>query len=87
MWDRAAAVAGWLSAAGCGKGDRVVCVTGNRPEILAVLFGANLIGAIFVPPNPELTGQFLGHQLANSEPAVVFVQADLLETVRRRTCG
>ncbi|MEU0508900.1 AMP-binding protein [Amycolatopsis sp. NPDC006125] len=82
VWDKAAAVAGWLSAAGCGKGDRVVCVTGNRPEILAVLFGANLIGAIFVPLNPELKGQFLGHQLANSEPAVVFVQADLLETVR-----
>ena len=34
-------------------------------------------GAIFVPINTELKGAFLQHQLKNTEPRVVVVDAEL----------
>lgn len=54
-------LAGALMAAGVAVGDAVVVLMGNRPEAIAAIFAAGLIGAVAMPvstfaPAPELTG-------------------------------
>jgi crotonobetaine/carnitine-CoA ligase len=75
---RSDAIAGGLRELGVGPGDRVLAFLSNRPEFLELLVGANKCGAIFVPLNTELKGSFLEHQLRNSAPRVVVIDADLL---------
>jgi acyl-CoA synthetase (AMP-forming)/AMP-acid ligase II len=67
-----------LVALGVDRGERVGILMGNRPEAVAALFGAALIGAVAVPlstfgPKPELA-----HMLETAEIAVVLTQAQLL---------
>jgi long-chain acyl-CoA synthetase len=52
--DRVAALAGGLTALGCGVGDRVAVVMDNRPEYLEVLFAAWWAGLAVVPVNAKL---------------------------------
>ncbi len=60
------AIGGGLAARGVGKGDRVAIMLPNcEANVLAVLALAKL-GAIQLPINPFLKGEFLRHQLADS---------------------
>ena len=43
------AAAAFLTSQGVRKGDRVVCFSENRPEILTALYACSRIGAIFTP--------------------------------------
>jgi len=67
-----------LLAAGVRPGDAVGIVMGNRPEALASVFGAALVGAVAAPmstfsPRPELA-----HLIATCEARVVLAQPELL---------
>jgi crotonobetaine/carnitine-CoA ligase len=57
--------------------DRVLALVKNRIEFMLAMVATQKLGAIFVPINTELKGAFLEHQLRNSEPKVVFVDAAL----------
>lgn len=70
-------LASGLAALGIGKGDRVVAMLGNGKAFLVTMIATHKRGAIFVPVNTELKGAFLRHQLSNTEPRVVFVDAAL----------
>lgn len=76
------AVAGWLVRNGCRPGDRIVCMAGNRAELVATMVGANRAGAVFVPLNPELVGSFLHHQITNAEPVAIFVEEALVPRLK-----
>jgi fatty-acyl-CoA synthase len=70
-------VARGLLSTGIGKGARVGILMGNRPEAVASLFGAGLIGAVVVPlstfsPKPELS-YLLGH----SDVSALLLQASM----------
>ena len=70
-------VAKALLALGVGKGARVGVLMGNRPEAVATLFGAALVGAVTVPlstfsPKPELS--FL---LAHADISVLLLQTTM----------
>jgi fatty-acyl-CoA synthase len=70
-------VARALLSTGIGKGARVGILMGNRPEAVASLFGAGLIGAVVVPlstfsPKPELS-YLLGH----SDVSALLLQASM----------
>jgi fatty-acyl-CoA synthase len=43
------AAAAFLTSQGVRKGDKVVCVSENRPEILTTLYACSRIGAVFTP--------------------------------------
>jgi fatty-acyl-CoA synthase len=43
------AAAAFLTSQGVRQGDRVVCVSENRPEILTALYACSRIGAVFTP--------------------------------------
>lgn len=74
-WERAVAAANAFRDLGVGKGDTVVVQMPNRSEFLDAWFGATLLGAVTVPLNIHLKGEFLRHQLDVANPAVAVVGA------------
>jgi carnitine-CoA ligase len=73
---RAGAVAAGLRAAGIGAGDRVATILPNRIEAVEVFFACARVGAVQVPMNYWLRGEFLRHQLADCEPRVLVADAE-----------
>ncbi|HEU5084449.1 MAG TPA: class I adenylate-forming enzyme family protein [Acidimicrobiales bacterium] len=74
----ARAIGRGLLAAGVRRGDAVGVVMGNRPEAVAAIFGAALVGAVAAPmstfsPRPELA-----HLIDTCEARVVLTQSELL---------
>jgi acyl-CoA synthetase (AMP-forming)/AMP-acid ligase II len=70
--------AGALAALGVEPGDRVLALATNSKAFLVAMLGAHKRRAVFTPVNTELKGPFLAHQVRNSRPRVVVVDAELL---------
>lgn len=86
-------VAGGLADLGVAKGDRVAVLLTNCQELIEVFYACAKLGAILVPVNCFLKGEFLCHQLADAEPRVLVsddighraaMDADPDSTVQRR---
>ncbi|HEX9684045.1 MAG TPA: AMP-binding protein [Acidimicrobiales bacterium] len=75
MADAAARIAAGLSELGLGRGHRLAFIAPNRPEVLELLFGVARVGAIQVPLNYFLKGDFLRYQLADSDAQVLVCDA------------
>ncbi|BDE15546.1 ATP-dependent acyl-CoA ligase [Mycobacterium sp. 20KCMC460] len=73
---RSDAVASALHANGVRAGDRVALLTPNRPEVAELFFGLAKLGAIQVPLNAALKGDFLRYQLSQSGASIVVVDAE-----------
>lgn len=73
------ATAARLVARGVAPGDRVGLVMGNRPELVAGIFGAALAGAVVVPLSTFATRPELMDMLARSEVVGVVTQSRLLD--------
>ena len=67
---------------GLQEDENVFCFLKNSAEFLISLFAAMKIGAIFVPINTELRGQFLEHQFLNCEPKISLIDNTLLEVFK-----
>lgn len=63
-----------LLAWGVRPGDRVLCMAGNRPEILVALFATARCGAIFVPVNPAAPAVETAALLRDSTPKVALAE-------------
>jgi crotonobetaine/carnitine-CoA ligase len=74
------ALASALADLSVQPGDRVMALVHNSKEFLLTMIATHKRKAIFVPINTELKGSFLQHQLKNTEPRVVFVEAGLRAT-------
>lgn len=61
-------VAAALQAAGVEKGDRVAINLPNRLEYIVLIYAVAKAGAIQVPLNTYLRGDFLSHQLVQTTP-------------------
>ena len=70
------ALASSFAGLGIGPGDRVAVMLRNGREFLVAMVATHKRGAIFVPLNMELRGAFLEHQLRNTEPKLLVVEAD-----------
>lgn len=64
-----------LVARGVGPGDRVALVLGTTPEVIELLFGAELVGAVPMIVNPSLPAQAIARRVALVGARVV-VDAD-----------
>jgi crotonobetaine/carnitine-CoA ligase len=64
-------LSGGLQAIGVQKGDRVAVILTNRIEYLVVIYAIAKLGAIQVPINTYLRGEFLRHQLGESQASVI----------------
>jgi acyl-CoA synthetase (AMP-forming)/AMP-acid ligase II len=67
----AAALARFLSTAGCRPGDRVALLAGNTPQHLAARLAAASLGLVMVPINTSLAPPEVAWILANAHPRVV----------------
>jgi len=70
---RTDAIAAGLSVAGVARGERVAIVCENRLEMLELFFAVAKLGAIQVPLNAYLKGEFLRYQLADSRASALIV--------------
>lgn len=70
-----------LIAEGVGPGDTVASMLDNTLECVLLWFAVNKIGAIWVPVNTALKGEFLRHQLADSGARLVFAEADYCDRI------
>jgi crotonobetaine/carnitine-CoA ligase len=71
MHERAEAVAAGLAGLGVQKGDRVATILPNRIEHAELIFACARLGALHVPVNVFLKGDFLSYQLAHAAASVV----------------
>lgn len=75
--DRAARIATALSAAGVEQGGRVALLGENSADFVAVLFGTEMLGAVFVPLNTRLAPGEIAFQLEDSGASVLVHDAAL----------
>lgn len=79
------AVAGALHELGINKGQRVALILPNCEQAVLSTLALAKLGAVQVPVNPHLKGDFLRHQLADSgATAVITDAAGLAEAMRLR---
>ena len=76
-----ARIAHGLSSIGVAPGDRVCAMLDNNVDFILAWFGANRIGAVFVPINTDLKGDFLRHQLIDADPGVMIAEAAYAERI------
>lgn len=74
-------VAGHLESLGVGPGDRVAVLLPNSIDFVQAWTGIAWLGAVFVPMNTGLKGEFLAHQLRSAKARVVICHARLLPVV------
>jgi crotonobetaine/carnitine-CoA ligase len=78
MLQRTRRAAGALRALGLGRGERLLSLMPNRPETVLGWFGANWLGATYVPINTAWRGALLQHAVALADARVLLVHASLL---------
>jgi acyl-CoA synthetase (AMP-forming)/AMP-acid ligase II len=84
----AGALASHLGAAGVGPGDRVVLMMGNRPELIAAIYGVSRLGAAAVLLSPAWKEREVEHALKLTSPVHAIVDATtapLLASIGRLT--
>ncbi|MER7274734.1 AMP-binding protein [Dactylosporangium sp. NPDC000244] len=69
--ERALRLAAGLHRLGVRRGDRVASMMPNRDEAVELFFACAALGAIQVPLNVYLKGEFLRYQLGDADPKVV----------------
>jgi fatty-acyl-CoA synthase len=80
--ERASAVARRLAAAGVGRGEAVVVLRRNHPDLLAMLFGARRLGATLAPVSHRLPAGTVTALRERIGPSLTVVEdrfADLIE--------
>ncbi len=71
LWALAQNAAAGLLLRGLKRGDRVAIWLPKQPEMVAGVFAAALIGAVFIPINPGLKPAQVAHILADSGAAIL----------------
>lgn len=72
-----------LRRLGVERGDKVAILLPNCFEFVAAWFAASNLGAVEVPNNPGLKGDFLCHNLNNCGAEVLFADAEVLSEIAR----
>lgn len=78
MLDHTRRAAAGLHDLGVDYGSHVLCWLPNSKETILTWFGANYLGATFIPINTAYRGHLLEHVIALSDANVLVTHADLL---------
>ncbi len=70
-----------LIGLGVRPGDTVTTMLDNNVDAVIAWLAINKIGAVSVPINTALRGDFLRHQIADSGSAIIICEADYLERI------
>jgi crotonobetaine/carnitine-CoA ligase len=74
-------LANGLSKLGVKKGQTVVTLLDNSADAVFIWFAINKLGAVSVPVNTALKGEFLRHQVGDAAAAVVIAESDYADRV------
>src|SRR5437763_10480103 len=80
-------VAGGLAELGVAPGDRVAVLSNNRMEFVELFFACAKLGAVIVPTNVFLKGDFLRYQLRDCEAENIIVDGPGAAAVAEDECG
>ncbi len=64
---------------GVKPGGHVLSFLPSSPEAIAVWYGLNYLGAVYIPANPAYKGNLLAHVIRNSGASIVVTHAQLVE--------
>ena len=81
VWNLTLRRAAGLQQLGVGRGQTVVCILDNNVDAIVSWFAANLLGAVWVPVNTALKGEYLRHQIADAGAPVVLAESDYAQRV------
>ncbi len=70
-----------LAALGVRAGDTVTTMLDNNVDAVIAWLAINKIGAVSVPINTALRGEFLRHQISDSDAAIVICETEYLERI------
>lgn len=70
-----------LAELGVGSGDAVALLMGNSRELVLSTYGSSKLGAVWIPTNTALRGDFLIDAISRSTADVLLVDEDLLPRV------
>ncbi|MCO1799338.1 ATP-dependent acyl-CoA ligase [Pseudomonas aeruginosa] len=74
-------LANGLATLGVVKGQTVVTLLDNNADAVLLWFALNKLGAISVPVNTALKGDFLRHQIADATAELVIAEAEYVERI------
>lgn len=83
MFDLSNRLAVGLRALGVAQFDRVAMILPNSMDCVLSWFALSTLGAIEVPINPDLKGDFLRHNIAQCGARVMIAHADVLPEIAR----
>jgi acyl-CoA synthetase (AMP-forming)/AMP-acid ligase II len=78
LWERASRIAGGLTNAGVGRGDRVAIRMANSIDWVLAFFGAQLLGAVVVPVNTRFTDEEAAYVVEDSGAVYTFTDGAAL---------
>jgi crotonobetaine/carnitine-CoA ligase len=81
VWELALRRAAGLAGLGVSAGQTVVCILDNNVDAIVSWFATNFVGAVWVPVNTALKGEYLRHQLGDAAATVVIAEADYAQRV------
>jgi crotonobetaine/carnitine-CoA ligase len=81
IWQLALRRATGLAQLGVAHGDTVVCILDNNVDAVISWYAANFLGAVWVPVNTALKGEYLRHQIGDAAAQVVIAEADYAQRV------
>src|SRR5690554_8223862 len=74
-------LANGLSQLGVRKGQTVVTILDNSADAVFTWLAINKLGAVSVPVNTALKGEYLRHQVSDANAAVIIAESDYAERV------
>lgn len=81
VWKLSLQRAAALATLGIVPNDTVVCMLDNNLDAIITWFAANFLGAIWVPVNTALKGEYLRHQVADAGAEVVIAESDYAQRI------
>ncbi|MFN3725958.1 MAG: AMP-binding protein [Allosphingosinicella sp.] len=70
-----------LAGLGVAKGETVLTMLDNNVDAVVTWLAVNKLRAIWVPINTALKGEFLRHQIADADAAIVIAEADYVPRI------
>ena len=81
VWGLSLRRAAGLAGLGVGPGQTVVCILDNNVDAIVSWFAANFLGAVWVPVNTALKGEYLRHQIGDAAAPVVIAESDYAQRI------